>query len=698
MLASVSHAAGKAVEDSILPSLAILMPLLGGIAVIVAGRRERLRNALAVAFAAAAFAVCAAMFPSVMSRGTTLVQQLPLLFAHSQFSMFFKVDSLGLVFALVATALWLAATVYSYNYIQHEERRTRYYAFAMFTESATIGVFLAGNFFVLFVFFELMGFLAYMLVIHNQTYDARRAGVKYIFMTIYGGLSLLLGILLYYSYSGGVVGFGPLPGSAYLTGAICFVAVAFMMGGFGVKAGMVPLHVWLPLAHPAAPSPASALLSGVMIKAGIFGFLRIIETMQTPAATVAGTAELAGRGAALSTHAEHVSKSMQNLHTLGWVLMLLAAVTMVTGMVLALVQDNVKRLLAYSSISQIGYIMLGLGAGAYLGAEGSMGLAGGIYHVMNHALFKGLLFLGVGAVYYATHELNMTHLGGLWRRMPFTTVFCCIAALGIMGIPLFNGFASKTLLHHAVVETLPFGGAWARTFDIVFMLTAGGTACYVAKLIILTFFGHQRSEEHHEVKEVPSWMKVGMGALAAGVLFFGLFPGLIMNRFIVPALRVFTGLEPAGVHHMEEMHFFTWSNIAAILPSLAIGALVLVVMMKWDLFRLRLPKTAGIDYYYSRVEVGFLRTCFSGSKRYGELKAEYIPMAKTTGEYVYDWYKGLKPTMKRWSRKVSETATLWSMNVQGFTMYVRAKQFSGDIAFGITLIALLLGLAAFLLL
>ena len=666
-----------------MPAIAVMLPLLGGLTVLVAGdRRERLRNLLAVFFSAAAFVCCAAMFPAVMVRGSILTVTMNVLLGDFRLTA----DSLGLIFALAASLLWLMSTLYACNYIQHEQRRTRYHVFSLFTEAATLGVFLASDFFVLFVFFELMGLLAYMLVIHNQTYEARLAGVKYIYMTVYGGLSLLLGILLFASYAKSL-GFGAQPGSAYLTGSICFVVAGFMIGGFGVKAGMVPLHVWLPLAHPAAPSPASALLSGIIIKAGAYGFIRVIGTFQSAPAHAAAGKALAMQGSAVVKAVEHAPVYMHNLHDLGWVIIWLGILTMVVGMVLALVQDNVKRLLAYSSISQMGYILIGLGIGAYLGAEGSVGLAGGIYHIMNHAFFKSLLFLGVGAVYYATHQLDMTKLGGLWRKMPYTTAFTCIAGLGAMGITIFNGFTSKTLLHHAILESLKPGGPWLRAVDIIFLVSAGGTICYIAKLLSLTFFGHHRGESWHDIKEAPRLMLVSMGVLAAGVLFFGLFPGIVMRNFIVPALGLFTGLNPESVHHLAGLKFYTGSNLLALLPPLAVGTVFFLVMTRWDLFRLRLPETAGIDYYYSGAEVGFLRLCFRGSRRYAELRAKYWPMAKTTGEYLYDWWQTVVKEYERLCHAALNRIVTIPMDIAGLTAYIRAKQFSGDVAYGVVVIA-----------
>lgn len=690
MLASqTTHSAEAA--GSILPAVAILLPALGALAVALVGNKsERLRNILASLFSAGAFIACAAMFPRVMVQGVKLSTKLSLFFGSFSLS----VDPLNLVFALVASSVWMLSTIYAYNYIQHEERRTRYHAFSLLTEAATLGVFLASDFFVLFVFFELMGLLAYLLVIHNQTYEAKRAGVKYIFMTVYGGLSLLLGILLFLSYAKSL-GFGAQPGSAFLTSSICFVVAGFMIVGFGVKAGMVPLHVWLPLAHPAAPSPASALLSGVMIKAGAYGFIRVVGTFQSGEHAVTGHIEaLAGGGGTASAAVEHVSPAMHNLHNLGWVILFLGILTMVVGMVLALVQSNVKRLLAYSSISQMGFILAAIGSGGYLGAEGTLGLAGGIYHIMNHALFKALLFLGVGAVYYATHQLDMNKLGGLWRKMPVTAALTLIGGLGIMGIPPFNGFASKNLIHHSLVEAAHVGGPWIRAAEIIFLLTAGGTICYIAKLLDLTFLGHYKGKHIDAVREVPWAMRFGMGALAAGVIFFGAFPSLVIEKIITPALHLFGGLDPKGVEHLLEMNTYTLSNLKGVLVPLGVGVLIFLVATRWDLFRLKLPQEASIDYYYSRAEVGFLRLCFAGSRRYAELKDKYWPLAKTTGEYLGDLWVASGVQYRRLLHVLLDRLLALPMNVTGFTAYIRARQFTGDIAYGVIIITAVIAILA----
>jgi hydrogenase-4 component B len=670
-----------------MPALAVMLPAAGGVVVALVGKRERLRDLLAIAFTAGTFGICAGLFPAVMLHGTRVVSRLPLFFGNFRIAA----DPLALLFALACSFLWLAATVYGSDYIRHEERRTRYHAFSLFTEAMTLGVFLASDFFVLFVFFELLSLFAYMLVIHNQEPASLAAGSKFFMMAVYGGLSLLFGILLYYAYAG-TVGFNAIPGSTFLAGSACFIVAGFILGGTGVKAGMVPFHVWLPLAHPAAPSPASALLSGIMIKAGAFGVMRLVGTFgavrHEGVALVTGVGRVAGVG-------ERPIAGAANLHTLGWVIIVLGMATMLVGMVLALVQDNMKRLLAYSSISQMGYILVGLGCGGFLVVEGSMGLAGGIYHAINHTMFKGLLFLGAGAVLYSFGQPDMRRLGGLWRRMPVTTAVTCVAGLGIIGIPLFNGFVSKTLIHHAIVESLHLGGPWMRVVDLLFILAAAGTTCYVLKFLYFTFF-KRPVEEAPVARARPTLvMEAAMAGLAAGVILLGVFPGVVMKYLVVPSLSAFGFLAPAGVEHMSELHIYTAANLVAILPALGIGIAAFLVAARWDLFRLKLPAQAGIDFYYQKAGAGFLRLCQVAAAGYARFTEAVLPRARSG---LASARRGLQATQGayRWSvLGFFRAARSVPSRLEGLSSYARAIAASQDVSFGIAVIAL--GVAALLL-
>lgn len=490
-----------------------------------------------------------------------------------------------MLFALITSFVWMLASIYALSYMSHEHKRTRFYFFLLLSLAANIGLILANDLFTLFIFFEGLGFFAYPLIIHSETEEAFKAGTKYLLMTVLGGLLLLAGVFLVYGYTGTL---DLLPSLEHLEklGYLKYLIAGLLIAGFGVKAGMIPLHIWLPDAHPVAPSPASALLSGIMIKAGAYGIIRVVSNIFRPSFTT--------YGAEIAEKIEHLWRSTSSL---GYAIIWIGVITMFLGVCMALLQENAKRMLAYHSVSQMGYIIMGIGVAAYLGHEGGLGFAAAIYHIVNHALFKAALFLGVGAVYYRTGELNMYKLGGLWKKMPFVFLFTLIAAAGISGIPPFNGFASKTLLHEAIVESFEHSHLvslkWA---EIVFIITGGGTLCSFMKLIIFTFLG-KREPGHETVKDAPWLMNVSMGALALGIIGLGVYPEKFLKNFLIPIVRTWS----LPVEHLEEIHLFTAHNIQALLPSLAVGVLVFFVGTRYHLFHLHFPKWFGVDYWYGRL-------------------------------------------------------------------------------------------------
>jgi len=623
-------AASEAVEQaaavpvhSVLPLLLVAVPLAGAVLAAAVGKRESLRNLLAACFSLGTLGLAIALAVRVLAGSKLSFDFGGFISLPGVFAFRLEVDGLGAVFALLASIAWAAAMIHLADYSWHEERRTRFYFWMLFSQAMTLGVFLAPDFFTLYIFFELMGLAGYMLVGHNQTAQARAAATKYIYLAVMGGLSLLGGIFLYFYYAG-TLGFTPAAGSAYLEAPFRIGAIVLFLVGFGVKAGMVPLHVWLPDAHPAAPSPASAILSGVMIKTGAYGIIRVVMAFFTspPAAEAAPAAH----GAAAAT----VGGISHSVQTLGFAVIWLGLLTMFVGMVLAMFQSDIKRTLAYSSVSQMGYILLGIGCAGYLGTEGAMGLSGAIYHVLNHGLFKACLFLAAGSILFRVHELNMFKLGGLWRKMPLTTLFWCIAALGIMGIPLCNGFVSKTLLHDAILESGRLAGhagnlgsaGWFSLVEWIFIITSGGTICYILKTTWYTFFrrpvapagAHQEEQVEHVPRgvssEAPRWMLVAVGALAAGVLFFGLFPGLILTRLVTPAQATFAGLEG----NVSGFSVYTLENMKQILLPLAFGVGLLLFMTGLRLWRKRLPAYLGIDYWYQRTVAAFFASLRAGSR------------------------------------------------------------------------------------
>ncbi len=719
------HAASAAAAaSSTLPPLALLLPSLGAAAAAWAGeRRPRVRGWAAVLSTGAAFGVVLALLVRVLDGGAVSFH-LGLLDLGGSFLLDLGVDAVGAFFGLFASILWFAASFHCLRYLEHEERRTRFYLFMLLTETATLGVFFVQDFFSLFVFFEAMGLLAYMLVIHNESEKARAAARKYLAMTVVGGLSLLGGIWLFLYYSGGVA-FSPSAESAWTTGPVKALALVFLLAGFGVKAGMVPLHVWLPDAHPAAPSPASALLSGVMIKAGAYGIIRTALTFLSQPAShgmeggghaVLGRGALSliasGHGAGGEAAAGHAASGMTGVQALGFAVIWLGIATMFTGMLLALVQSDVKRTLAYSSVSQMGYILLGAGCLSFLGAEGSMGMGGFLYHVINHAFFKGCFFLAAGSLLFRSHELDMYRMGGLWRKMPLTCLCWCLAALGIMGIPLLNGFVSKTLLHHAVVEAHHLAGeshlwasGWIKLAEILFIVTSGGTIAYISKMTYYVFFARPTEGGHHQgdLREAPAWMVVGTSLLALGVLFNGLLPGVMLRKLVTPVLSSVPGLDQHGVEHLAHMAVFSWANLKEVLLPLLIGAALFTLgarrelfrlkRVRLDLFRLRLPSWMGVDWWYLHAARASLAFLYIGRRVYGDAEDGLVKTARSVASRLV---RLVRVDMKRllWYRPMEAASGLcgevWTALRRRALPAVR--EYQGDLAMGALALAVALTL------
>lgn len=333
------------------------------------------------------------------------------------FPLHFRADALGIFLSLIATSLWLLASLYSIEYLKH--RKTLFNVFLLLSLYGMLGITLTGNLFSLLLFFEFFSVSSYVLVIHEGTPEARRAGFRYLFMSVVGSVCLLVATVVTYNIAG-TINLSGLGIFAQKTSPFLPWIFWLYIAGFGVKAGAFPVHVWLPEAHPIAPSPASALLSGIMIKAGAYGIIR----------TVYGIF-----GTSLITNLT-VNKS----------LLIIAVVTMMLGSIMALTQTELKRLLAYSSIAQIGYVILGV---ALLSEKG---LTGGILHIFNHALMKGTLFLCAGAIIFKSGLRNLEDLEGIGKRMPLTMFCFTLAALSMIGIPPFSGFISKWLLALGALE------------------------------------------------------------------------------------------------------------------------------------------------------------------------------------------------------------------------------------------------------
>lgn len=578
---------------SILPLLAVLIPAIGaGIVAIISFYSAWWRNFTATVLTGATLFVIMLMYPTVVMGGRVISFQL--FNIVSPLNLTFRVDSFSLIVALIASFVWLAATIFSLSYMEHEENRGRFFSIMLLTLSGTVGVPLAGDFLSLLLFFEIMSLASYVLVVHTQMDEAYSAGDLYLYLGVAGGMSILAGIALFY-YRNGTLAIAPATMTAPGIDIIVPVAAILMIIGFGIKAGMAPLHIWLPRAHPVAPAPASALLSGVMIKTGAYGIISVVNVMLIPAL-----------GPSVAEHVKGLYSEFWSIVSgMGYVLIWIGIITMFMGVVLAIIQENIKKMLACSSISQMGFILVGVGVAGYLKYEGAMGMAGASYHIINHALFKSCLFLVAGVIAFKLGELNMYKLGGLWKRLPFTTLVVIIASLGIMGFPLFNGYASKTLLHHAIVEAYEHYGVKALLeAERIFMISAAGTVLYYLKFIYLVFLRRPPEENIGSIEKIkgePRSMKIGMAMLAVMIVFIGLNPSFLLNRLIIPSVNSFVFSPGFIEHHIVGINFFATSDVISSFVVLGLGGLAFAIGLKSGLFSMSIPEWMGQEFFATQV-------------------------------------------------------------------------------------------------
>ncbi len=576
-----------------LPLLIILLPLVGSLIIGLIGLRiSWLRNLFSILITGITFYLSIILFINLLG-GTSIHFQLP---ALAGIEMSLQVDLFGSVFALFSAAVWFLAVLASIPYLKNDLKQTRYFVFLVMTLAGCLGVFLSGDFLSLFLFFELMTLASYALVVHNQTGEALAAGANYLYLGVLGGLALLSGIILLNNYTGSVSIYPTLQALVIHHEAAIVIAI-LMIAGFGVKAGMIPLHIWLPQAHPVAPAPASALLSGIMIKTGAYGIIRVSTMLFTPHQELA------------ESHIWHFTEN------LGHVIIWIGIITMLLAALMAVLQSNAKRLLAYSSISQMGYILMGVGAAAYLGFDGPMGFGGFSYHIINHAFFKSGFFILFGIIYTRLHEIDLNKLGGLWNKFPFTFSAFIVCAAGIIGLPGFNGYASKTLLHHALVEAFEHHHLWDIWLaEKLFMITSGLTACYIAKLVIKLFFGKSSGQIVRRLEESGSkenWLERLIAfTFITAIMLLGLYPSLLIKKVLVPMAAPFT-YSDYYLNYLYKTNVWNIHDFLGIAIALALAAGFYLLFSKKDIFNYQPPAYLSIEALVYRPVTALLGLTFT---------------------------------------------------------------------------------------
>jgi hydrogenase-4 component B len=535
-----------------------------------------------------------------------------------------RIDALSAFFLVVIGIVGVAISIYGFGYSADYEGR-----YSLRFLGATLNLLLASlalqvvadDALTFLIMWELISLAAYALVLteHDQV-GAVRAANWYIGVTHVGFAALVAAFLLL-SAGEPTLSFEGMR-SATLPPGVRNVVFVLALFGFAAKTGIVPLHVWLPMAHPVAPSHVSALLSGVVIKMGVYGLLRV-------------SLDLMGGGPAWW----------------GGVILGLGAVSGLLGVLYALMENDLKRLLAYSSVENVGIVFIGVGAGLMFHSYGLEALAvlalvAGLYHTLNHACFKSLLFLGAGSVLHAAHTRNMEELGGLIRRMPRTAFFFLVGAAAIAALPPLNGFASEWLVFQALLG----GSAVPRPEVAVVMpiavallaLTSGLAVAGFAKAFGITFLALPRSAKAEHAAESPPSMQVGMGLLTVACVALGLAPFLI-----VPVLgRLFAGLgglPPVTTRFSFELPLAVSAGAGNMSPAMVAAGLVLLAGATWvgiRLFadrRLRVGETWGCGRIGQTSRMEYTATAFAEP-----LRRVFVELYRPTEDLAIDFHPDSK--------------------------------------------------------
>lgn len=460
----------------------------------------------------------------------------------------FCLDGFRIVYGLTAAFMWMMTLLFSREYLSHEKHLGRYYFFQLVTLSATLGVFLSSDLFTTFVFFEVMSFTSYVWVVQEETKGAIKAAETYLAVAVIGGMALLMGLFLLYNALG-TLEMSKLLSAASACGEkkLLYIAGCCTLVGFGAKAGASPLHIWLPKAHPVAPAPASALLSGILTKAGIFGVL------------------------AVSCNIFLWDKRW------GLLIFSIGLFTMFGGALLAVCSVDLKRTLACSSMSQIGFILIGIGMQGILGEENALAVRGTLLHMVNHSLIKLALFMIAGVVVMNLHKLNLNEIRGFGRKKPFLNICFLAGALGISGIPLMNGYVSKTLLHESIVEGIEISAelsGFLKMSEWIFLISGGMTLAYMTKLYMAVFIEENSDKkEQNRFDQMKGYMSplsaFAIGGSAVILPLLGIVPSLLSDRI--------ADLGQGFMHLEGEVHavsYFSLVNLKGGFISIGIGVLL----------------------------------------------------------------------------------------------------------------------------
>ena len=544
------------------------------------------------------------------------------------------------IFGVLTAFAWFVTSLFSYEYMKNDTNVIKYDMFNLLTLGATMGIFYAADLFTLFFFFEIMSFTSFVWVAHRQTREALYAAGTYLGIAIAGGMAILMGLFIVYGRLG-TLSFDMMYENAMVVMTIgsradvmwLFVAAGCMFVGFGAKASAFPVHVWLPQSYTEAPAPATALLSSILSKTGIFGLMLVTLDILP----------------------------MQG--SWGVFILMAGIVTMVLGGIRGVMSNNFKTTLAYSSMSQIGFILTGVGMQSLL-AEYLMGIIGArqaaeltgtadawymdseavaeitkvfgmaingtCLHMLNHSLVKLVLFMVAGVIFLQVGSYELNQVRGFGRRKPFLLVTFVLAAAGVGGIPFLNGYVSKTLLHESIAEygallthaegspmepMLSATSALLKVVEALFLFSGGLTVAYMTKLFVVLFVeknSDKKAQEAYEAKKdyASVLSKFAIGVCALPIPFIGTLPNLVAKPIAEYGLVRF-GLSELLEQQHENIHYYTLKNLS--------GALISII--------------TGVVVYFLVVRILMLRGVFSNKREKGY--RDVFPAWLNMEKYVY---------------------------------------------------------------
>ena len=543
-----------------------------------------------------------------------------------------RLNMLSWFFAITIAVVGALSIIFSLSYIRTREKTDFYFLMMLLVNAAMLGIVLAGDLVSFYIFWETMSWSAFLLISYNKG-PALAAGMKYIIMSIIGSLCFLIGMLsLYTSY--GTLNISEISAAiaSASSGYILFISIIFSIA-FGIKNAVLPFHTWLPDAHSEAPAPFSAVLSGILIKMGTYGFIVLLYLIM-------GLKLFLGLG-----------HGLLSFHS---ILCFLGAVTILIPTFIAMLQTDAKRLLAWSTVGQAGYIILGIAFGT------NLALAGGIFHFFNHAMFKALLFLAIGAVEFRTQTRDLDSVGGLAKKMPVVFIATLVGICALIGVPLTSGFVSKWLIYKALIlEGSPFLAFFA-------LVGTWGTILYSYKLVHNVFLG-QLPEKYKDIQKSPFSMQLPVLILSVVILLFGILPGIPLK--VINTIGTSFGFESLNVTLWGITSETGTLNTINIFSALLVAGIIV-----WLLFRLgaKSVSVAQEDSYAA---------------------GAYTPADKY--HYTAEFYNPLDRMIKPFLRDVIDEFYYWiASSVRSLAGGVR-HIYSGDVGYYVTYIILFLAFLIF---